>query len=91
MGSRFIPLVLLLLLALIHVQLWTGRGSIPDVAEMQRRLDAQRTANAQARQANERLEAEVRDLQDGLEMVEDKARGELGMVKPGEIFVQITK
>jgi cell division protein FtsB len=42
-------------------------------------------------QANERLESEVRDLKEGLDMVEEKARGELGMVKPNEIFVQIAK
>ena len=47
-------------------------------------------ANTRASQANERLESEVRDLQEGLEMVEERARAELGMVKPNEVFVQIT-
>ena len=56
---------------------------------MQQKLDAQKAANLQARQTNERLAAEVRDLQEGLEMVEEKARLELGMVKPNEIFVQV--
>ena len=44
-----------------------------------------------ARQANERLASEVRDLKEGLEMVEEKARAELGMIKPDEILVQVTK
>ena len=48
-------------------------------------------SNADAAQANARLEAEIRDLREGLEMVEEKARSELGMVKPNEIFVQVTK
>jgi len=47
--------------------------------------------NAQAEQSNERLRAELRDLRDGLEMVEERARFEIGMVKPNEIFVQIAK
>ncbi len=91
MGSRFALLVLVLLLALFHGQLWFGRGSLSDVARLQQRLDAQKEANLKARQANERLAAEVRDLQEGLEMVEEKARLELGMVKPNEVFVQVSR
>lgn len=59
--------------------------------EMQQRLDEQLAKNAQAQVSNEQLAAEVRDLREGLEMVEEKARMELGMVKPNEIFVQIAK
>ena len=91
MGSRFALLVLVLLLALFHGQLWFGRGSLSDVARLHQRLDAQKEANLKARQANERLAAEVRDLQEGLEMVEEKARLELGMVKPNEVFVQVSR
>ena len=89
MGSRIIPVILIALLLLFHGQLWLGRGSIPNVNELQQKLDAQNAANLLARQTNERLSAEVRDLQEGLEMVEEKARLELGMVKPNEIFVQV--
>ncbi|MES2400345.1 MAG: septum formation initiator family protein [Pseudomonadota bacterium] len=91
MGSRFVPAVLIALLALFHAQLWTGRGSIPAVRNMQQRLDEQNAKNAKAQVANEQLAAEVRDLKEGLEMVEEKARSELGMVKPNEIFVQVSK
>jgi cell division protein FtsB len=55
---------------------------------MQLRLDEQNAKNIKAQAANEQLAAEVRDLKEGLEMVEEKARSELGMVKPDEIFVQ---
>ena len=89
MGNRIIPVILITLLLLFHGQLWLGRGSIPNVNELQQKLDAQKAANLLARQTNERLAAEVRDLQEGLEMVEEKARLELGMVKPNEIFVQV--
>jgi cell division protein FtsB len=89
LGSRIVPAVLVALLLIVHAQLWLGRGSVGSVSEMQRKLDAQKAANLQAQQANERLAAEVRDLKEGLEMVEEKARSELGMVKPNEIFVNV--
>ena len=91
MGSRFVPAILIALLALFHAQLWLGRGSIPTVRSMQQRLDEQNAKNVKAQAANEQLAAEVRDLKEGLEMVEEKARSELGMVKPNEIFVQVNK
>ena len=91
MGSRLVPVVLLALLAALHAQLWLGRGSLPRVHEMQRQINDQKVANAQASQANERLALEVHDLKEGLDMVEDKARNELGMVKQGEIYVQYTQ
>ena len=56
---------------------------------MQQQLDEQWPT--QAHRANDRLAVEVRDLQEGLDMVEEKARSELGMVKPNEIFVQFTE
>lgn len=91
MSSRLVAALLTGLLVVLHAQLWFGRGSVGNVAEMQRKLDEQKAANTQAQQANERLAAEVRDLQEGLEMVEERARMELGMVKQGEIYVQIAK
>ena len=91
MDRRFVAALLVFLLLVLHAQLWFGRGSVGDVAQMQRKLDDQKAKNALAQQTNERLAAEVRDLQEGLEMVEEKARMELGMVKPNEIFVQIAK
>lgn len=59
--------------------------------EMQRRLTDQQAKNLKSQARNEQLAAEVRDLKEGLEMVEEKARSELGMVKPNEIFVQVSK
>ena len=90
MVSRIIPVILLALLAALHAQLWLGRGSLPRVNAMQRQIDVQKAATDQARQANERLASEVHDLKEGLDMVEEKARSELGMVKPNEVYVQFT-
>lgn len=91
MGNRLVPAFLVALLLVVHAQLWFGRGSVGSVAQMQQKLEAQKASNAQAQQANERLASELRDLKEGLDMVEEKARMELGMVKPNEIFVQISK
>lgn len=88
---RPVPVILLTLLLILQLQLWFGRGSVPDVWRLQAQYDEQLRLNAQAEQVNERLRAELRDLRDGLEMVEERARYEIGMVKPNEIFVQIAK
>jgi cell division protein FtsB len=91
MAHRAVPAVLIALLLVLHAQLWFGRGSVNSVARMQERLDAQRAANARAQLANDQLASEVRDLKEGLDMVEEKARMELGMVRPNEIYVQIAR
>jgi cell division protein FtsB len=91
LGNRVVPAVLIALLLVVHAQLWFGRGSVGNVAQMQRKLDDQKVRNQIAQQANEQLGSEVRDLKEGLEMVEEKARSELGMVKPNEILVQVAK
>ena len=89
-GKRLLPL-LIVLLVIFQAQLWLGRGSIPNVRQMERDLSEQLARNQQAKSRNEQLQAEVRDLKEGLEIVEEKARTELGMVKPNEIFVQVNK
>ena len=91
MGNRLLPAILLTLLAVFQGQLWLGKGGIPSVAELERKLQEQHTANDKARLVNEQLSAEINDLKEGLNMVEERARNELGMVKPNEIYVQIAK
>ena len=91
MVGRIVTLVLLALLALIHNQLWLGDGGVARAKALQAQIDAQQKANALVQQEVDRLRSEVQDLKDGNEMVEEKARGELGMLKPGEIYIQITQ
>jgi cell division protein FtsB len=91
MANRFVPGLLIMLLLVLHAQLWFGRGSVPQVAQMKSELALLETVNRQARQRNDRLANEVRDLQEGLGMVEELARQDLGMVRPNEIFVQIAQ
>jgi cell division protein FtsB len=89
MSKRFVPMLLIALLLVLHGQLWFGRGSVRIVNKLQSELDSQKVKNTQAALVNDRLEAEIRDLKEGLEIVEEKARSELGMVKNNEIFVQV--
>jgi cell division protein FtsB len=88
MPSRVVALLLIALLVVLHAQLWFGRGSVGEVQRMRADLAAQNQRNEQARAANLALAAEVRDLKEGLDAVEERARMELGMLKPNEIFVQ---
>ncbi len=84
-------LALLALLLLVQAQLWIGDAGKPYTMKLQMDLDRQMAQNEQARVRNEQLDAEVRDLREGLEMVEERARWELGMVKPDEILVQVAR
>ena len=85
-----IPLVLVLLLILLQYNIWTGRGSVGQVAELQEKLVTLRAQNQQTEADIARLRSEIQDLQEDLSIVEEKARYEMGLVKPNEIFVQIT-
>ncbi len=87
---RWATLVLAALLVVVQADLWFGKGNMPYVMSLRKQADAQRAANAQARERNLRVAAEVADLKEGLEMVEEKARAELGMVRPDEILVQVS-
>jgi cell division protein FtsB len=82
---------LLGLLLVLQAQLWLGRGSVPEVNAMRQQLAALQADNASAQRRNDQIASEVRDLEEGLDMVEELARLELGMVKPNEIFVQIAQ
>ena len=68
-----------------------GNGSMAYVHELQGQIKDQYAANALEKSENDRLQSEVNDLKDGLSTVEEKARYELGMVKPNEIYIQVSK
>lgn len=86
---RLATVALLLVFALVQAELWFGDGGIPQARSLQAQLDAQHQRNAAQRRANQRLQAEVDDLRTGLEMVEERARYELGMVGQNEIYVLV--
>ncbi len=78
------------LLLAVQGDLWLGKGNLRDVWRLERELAAQQAANDAARALNARIEAEVGDLVEGLEIVEERARQDLGMLRPDEILVQVT-
>ena len=86
---KALSLILAAFLVAIQAQLWFGKGGMTRVVQLRAELAAQQAANDKARARNTQLDAELRDLREGLEMVEEKARFELGMIKPDEIYVQV--
>jgi len=88
---RTLGIVLACLLALIQYPLWLGKGGWLRVWELDRQLQAQQELNARMASRNDALEAEVADLRAGQQALEERARYDLGMVKPGELFVQINE
>jgi cell division protein FtsB len=87
---RWVTPLIAALLVLVQADLWLGKGNLPYVMSLRKQLAAQQVANQQARERNAQVLAKVSDLKEGLEMVEEKARSELGMVRPNEILVQIS-
>lgn len=86
---RLITISLLLLLALIQHPLWLGRGGWLRVWDLEQQVDAAHAKNLALKARNDKLESEVRDLQDGTGAIEERARYELGMIREDEIFVQL--
>ena len=82
-------LVLVVLIALLQYPLWLGKGGWLRVWDYDRSLQEQREVNQKLETRNAGLDAEVRDLKSGLDAIEERARYELGMIREGEVFVQV--
>ncbi len=88
---RLLALVLLVLLVLLQMKLWNGEGSWTAEQELKVQVEEQRSENAKLKERNAALAAEVEDLKSGEAAVEERARAELGMVKPGETFYRVVE
>ncbi|MCX7188036.1 MAG: cell division protein FtsB [Proteobacteria bacterium] len=86
---RWISLVLVFLLVLLQYQLWLGKGGWLKVLDLNYKIETQKNSNRKTQARNAMLDAEVRDLKQGTEAIEERARSELGMVKGDEVFFQI--
>jgi cell division protein FtsB len=86
-----VVIVLLLLLGYLQYRLWFGDGSLQEVWQLHREVEAQRAENLRLRERNDALDAEVLDLQQGLDAIEERAREDLGMIKEGETFYQVVE
>jgi len=81
--------ILIGILVGLQYALWLGDGGLLSLIKLKQEITTQKTENIQLRERNLALEAEVRDLKEGSEAIEERARAELGMVKKGETFYQI--
>ena len=86
---RWVLLGLVLLLGWLQYRLWFGIGSAGEVAGLEAQVEHQRRENSGLEERNAALAAEVRDLKEGVAAVEERARSELGMIRPGEVFYRV--
>ena len=86
---RWLALAFLVLIVALQYPMWLGKGGWLQVREYDRQLAAQREANAKLKARNDALDADVRDLKNGYEAIEERARAELGMIRQDEVFFQI--
>jgi len=86
---RILALVFALLILALQYPMWLGKGGWLQVRELDRQGEAQRQANAELKARNAALDADVRDLKQGYEAIEERARSELGMIRQDEVFFQL--
>ncbi|MCW8871495.1 MAG: cell division protein FtsB [Xanthomonadales bacterium] len=86
---RVLLAILLLLLVALQFKMWFGEGGYRDVQRLAQRVDEQAEENEALAQRNRELQAEVEDLRQGLEAIEERARSELGLIKEDEEFYQV--
>jgi len=86
---RWIIALLVLALVWLQYRLWVGEGSLAEVHALRGEISTQKEDLARMRERNAALEAEVEDLREGLEALEERARSELGMIREGEVFLQM--
>lgn len=86
---RWFALILLVLLVLLQAKLWLGDGGIHDLRELDRTVKLQAEENRSLDERNQALMAEVEDLKEGQDAIEERARADLGMIREGETFYQV--
>ncbi|MBU2212068.1 MAG: cell division protein FtsB [Gammaproteobacteria bacterium] len=89
MNPRLISLVLFALLILPQYPLWFGKGGLLRVSDLEGQLEQQKQVNESLRLRNQQLEGDVRSLSEGVEAIEERARNDFGMIKKGEVFIQL--
>jgi cell division protein FtsB len=86
---RALIAILLVVLVALQLKMWFGEGGYRDVQRLAQRVEEQARENDQLAQRNRELQAEVEDLRQGLEAIEERARSELGLIKENEEFYQV--
>ena len=86
---KWLALILIALLIGLQIKLWVGDGGMRDLRAIRARVAEQQAENARLKQRNDALHADVEDLKHGRDAVEARARSQLGLIKPGEVFYQV--
>ena len=86
---RLITALLVLFLVLLQYRLWFGKNSVPDYLELKKSVARQIELNNKLEQRNKLIYADIDDLKNGLQAIEERARNELGMIKDGETFFRV--
>ncbi len=81
--------LLIIILLLLQYKLWVGDGGVPEVLHLEQEVQKRQQHKQQLEERNASLEAEVTDLKQGLDAIEERARSELGMIRKDETFYQI--
>ena len=89
--ARLFAIVLLILIVLLQLKYWVGDGGVREVEALRARVQAQARENAALEQRNAVLAAEVEELREGKEALEERARSELGLIKPGETYYRVVE
>ncbi|WP_438970419.1 cell division protein FtsB [Methylophaga sp.] len=84
-----VMIVLTILMVLLQYRLWLSHDGLPSLLRLHQQVEKQKLDNEQLVERNQVLAAEVQDLKSGLDALEERARSELGMVKPGETFFHV--
>ncbi len=86
---KWILSLLIVLLFSLQFKLWVGDGGIPEILHLQKEVEKQQQLKQKLEERNASLAAEVKDLKQGYDAIEERARSEMGMIKKGESFYQI--
>ena len=88
---RLLIVILIVLFVALQYRLWIGEGSFAEVKTLRRQIAEQKAELHKMQQDNIALRAEVEDLKQGLDVIEERARSELGMIRNGEVYFQIVE
>lgn len=88
---RWIALILLVALVALQIKMWAGSGSMQVVDSLRVSVNKQAAENVRLQQRNKAMAADVFDLKHGNQAIEARARNELGLIKPGELFYQVVE
>lgn len=73
----------------LQYRLWVGENSLAELWGVKLKMEEQTAVNDKLKARNDALKAEVADLKQGLDAIEERARSELGMIKENETFYQL--